>query len=251
MVPAIEIMKSIGLVRGKNDKIDSQRIAEYAYRFLDKLSPSKLPEKYLLRLGRLYTFRKQRVKRSTQLKNQIKQIEGAWQCAPRDFMLKVAKKELRETRKVIKEIERQMLELIQAEDEAKINYEMAKSVLGIGPLTACYLIICTENFSLFTSARKFASYSGLAPFEYSSGSSIKGKTRTSHHRNKEAKSMLLNGVNAMISRDNELSTYYHRKLKEGKHKKSVKNAVAFKMVTRVFAAVQRQTPYITIYGQNI
>jgi len=32
------IKKSLGLTRGKNDKIDSQRIAEYAYRFSIKQS---------------------------------------------------------------------------------------------------------------------------------------------------------------------------------------------------------------------
>lgn len=250
MVPAIEIIKSIGLTRGKTDKVDAFRIAEYAYRFSDKLRPSKLPEKYLMRLSRLYTFRKQRVKRSTQLKNQIKQLENEWECAPKDYMLKVARKELKDVRKIISEIERQLEELIASIPEAKKNYSLARSVLGVGPLTACYLLICTDNFSLFHSARKFASYSGLAPFEHSSGTSIKGRTKTSHLRDKEIKTLLLNGVNAMISRDNELSRYYFKKVEEGKHKKSVKNAVAYKMVTRVFAAIKRQTPYVATYADN-
>ena len=33
---SLYIKKSLGLKRGKNDKIDSLRIAEYAYRFIDK-----------------------------------------------------------------------------------------------------------------------------------------------------------------------------------------------------------------------
>ena len=249
MVPAIEITNSIGLVRGKSDKIDSKRIAEYAFRFQDKLRPTKLPPAYLMRIARLFTFRKQRVKRTTALKNQIKQLEGAWQCAPRDYMLKTAKKELMEAKKVIKEVERQLTDLIM-NSEAKTNYSLSKSVLGTGPIIACYLLICTENYKLFSDARKFASYAGIAPFEHSSGSSIRGKTRTSIHRNEQIKTLILNGVNAMIGRDNEYGTYYRRKIAEGKHKKVVKNAVANKMISRVFAAIKRQTPYVAVYAEK-
>lgn len=249
MVPAIEIMKSIGLTRGKNDKVDSQRIAEYAFRFQDKLRATKLPPAYLMRIARLFTFRKQRVKRTTALKNQIKQLEGAWQCGPRDYMLKTAKQELKQTQKVIKEVERQLTDLIMT-SEAKENYELSKSVLGVGPMIACYLLICTENYKLFSDARKFASYAGIAPFEHSSGSSIKGRTRTSIHRNEQIKTLILNGVNAMIGRENEYGAYYRRKLEEGKHKKVVKNAVANKIIGRVFATIKRQTPYVATYAQN-
>jgi transposase len=249
MVPAIEIMRSIGLTRGKSDKIDSQRIAEYAYRFQDKLLETKLPPAYLMRIARLFTFRKQRVKRTTALKNQIKQLEGAWQCSPRDYMLKTAKQELKQTQKVIKEVERQLMELIM-ESEARENYELSRSVSGVGPMIACYLLICTENYKLFRDARKFASYAGIAPFEHSSGTSIKGRTRTSIHRNEQIKTLMLNGVNAMIGRDNEYGIYYRRKIEEGKHKKVVKNAVANKMLGRVFAVIKRQTPYVATYAQN-
>jgi len=45
MISALEIKRSLGITRGKNDFIDSKRIAEFAYRFRDKITRTKLPVK--------------------------------------------------------------------------------------------------------------------------------------------------------------------------------------------------------------
>ena len=62
MVPAMEIKKSLGLVRGKNDKVDAQRIAEYAYLRRDALDPYKLPSTQLLKLQKLNSLRARMIK---------------------------------------------------------------------------------------------------------------------------------------------------------------------------------------------
>ncbi|MBX9853605.1 MAG: IS110 family transposase [Cytophagaceae bacterium] len=41
---------------------------------------------------------------------------------------------------------------------------------GIGPLTATQIIITPNEFKDITQGKKFACYSGVAPFEHSSGS---------------------------------------------------------------------------------
>ena len=250
MVGAREIQRSIGLTRGKNDQVDAKRIAQYCQRFLDKLSPSKLPEEYLKQLKDLFVYRESRVKTRTARKNMLKSYQKSLSSAPQRFILNDLKKEIKRDDKVIKAIEEKMIEIIRENPQAKKNFELIQSVIGMGPITASYLIVITQNFSLFNNARKFASYSGLAPFEHTSGSSIKGKTRTSRLRNKQAKTLLLRGANAAITGKNELSKYYNRKLKEGKNKNVIKNAIAFKIITRVFAVIQRQSPYLQTYGDK-
>ncbi len=243
MVPATEINKSIGMVRGKNDRIDAKRIAEYCRRFNDKLRPSKLPEKYLLELKQLFVFRKQQVKNRTRSKNYLKSVQKSWESAPQKMIISKVKKQIRDLDSLVLALEKQMIKIIHDKDEAKRNYDLITSTPGIALVSACYMIICTENFLLFNDARKFASYVGVAPFEYSSGSSIRGLTRTSKYRNKEMKSLLHNGMSSLLSSKNELGVYYRRRIKEGKQKDKVKNAVVFKMITRAFAAVKRETPY--------
>ncbi|MEQ9440970.1 MAG: IS110 family transposase [Cyclobacteriaceae bacterium] len=75
---------------------------------------------------------------------------------------------------------------------------MLCSIPGIGFVTAVALILATNNFTAFVDSRKFASYCGVAPFEHTSGSSIRGKTKTSHLANKQIKALLSNGAATAI-----------------------------------------------------
>ena len=246
MVPAKEIKQSIGMVRGKNDKIDAKRISQYCKRFNDKLKPSRIPKEYLLQLKQLFNFRKRQVKNRTQAKNYLKSVERSWESKPQKDIISEVKKQIRTIDKLVDKLDAEIKSLINQHPEAKKNYQLITSVPGIGMISACYMLICTENFNLFDNPRKFASYTGVAPFENSSGKSFKGKTTTCNLRNKEMKSLLFNGVSSILRSKNELGVYYRRRVDEGKHKNKVKNAVVFKMISRVFATIKRQSPYIQI-----
>ena len=84
----------------------------------------------------------------------------------------------------------------------------------------------------------------MAPFENSSGTSIKGKTRVSHLANKRLKANLSNGAGSAVQNNTELRLYYERKSKEGKEHGVIMNAMKFKLITRVFAVVNRGTPFV-------
>jgi len=51
------------------------------------------------------------------------------------------------------------------------------------------------------------------------------------------------GAMSAIRLDNDLRIYYQRKVKEGKNKMSLLNAVRNKIIHRVFAVVKNQVPY--------
>ncbi len=111
-------------------------------------------------------------------------------------------------------------------------------------------IIYTRNFTSITNSKAFASYCGVAPFEHSSGSSIRGRTSVSHHGNKKLKALLNNGAWQAVRFDHEIRGYYDRKVADGKHKLSVVNAVKNKMISRVFAVVKRGTPYVILANHS-
>lgn len=71
MSPALDIKKSIGMVRGKNDKIDSKRIATYAYEKYDKLKSTTLPNNNILQIKSLLSLREKLVRQKTACKNGI------------------------------------------------------------------------------------------------------------------------------------------------------------------------------------
>ncbi|MGD1890861.1 MAG: hypothetical protein ACFB15_09740 [Cyclobacteriaceae bacterium] len=60
------------------------------------------------------------------------------------------------------------------------------------------------------------------------------------------KALLSSCAAAAIQYDPELKVYYHRKLKEGKAKLTVLNAIKTKIINRVFAPVNRGTEYVVI-----
>ena len=110
-------------------------------------------------------------------------------------------------------------------------------------VTAINLIVHTNEFKILLDARKLSCYCGIAPFEHTSGKSIRGKTRVHSMANKKLKTNLHMASLSGVKVDPELKKYYERKVAEGKSKMSVLNAVKNKIVARVIAVVKRGTPY--------
>ena len=127
------------------------------------------------------------------------------------------------------------------------NYNLLISIRGIGFVTAIALIVATENFTRFDDHRKFACYCGIVPFEYQSGTSIKGKKKISRFANKRLKALLSNAACTSIQFNPEMKLYYERRIQEGKSKMSTQNIIRNKIVARVFAVVQRGTPYVDTF----
>jgi transposase len=49
-----------------------------------------------------------------------------------------------------------------------------------------------------------------------------------------------------IQHDKELKTYYHKRVEEGKPKMVVLNIIRNKLVSRIFATINRGTPYVEL-----
>lgn len=238
------LKKSIGLQRGKNDQVDAKRIAEYAFMSSHKLQAYQMPAKNLIKIKQRLTYREQLVKTKTSFKNCLKSHEHYNALTESTHITEEIEDYIENLKQKIKNIEKEIDELIKADSSIKKNYDLATSVTGVGPILASYLMVTTHNFSLFKDGRKYACYVGVAPFEYESGSSIRKNSQVSELGNKTIKSLFHNGVNSAIQHDPELRTYSVRKIEEGKHKMKVKNAVVNKLITRVFASVKRGTPYV-------
>lgn len=245
MVPALEIKRSIGISRGKTDQIDAARIAEYAQLHRHKLSTTNLPSKSLLKLRELISHRDLLVKMKTQCTNSLKTRKISNQVINNDPVIQDLEKRIKDLKTGISSLDDQIREEVESDASLSQNFELITSVKGVGMIVAAYMLVTTNNFSTFDNPRKFNCYTGLAPFELSSGLSI-GKARTSPLANKTMKRLLFVGASSASQYDPQLKKYYERKRAEGKPAMSVLNAVACKIVYRVFATVKRQTPYVTL-----
>lgn len=248
---ALQIQRSIGLQRGKTDQVDAQRIAEYARLFRDKVRLFQLPSKALIGIKQLLTYRQQLVKIRTSFKNSLKSHQQYYSIAEDPMIIRDIEQQIKRLDETIKQVEDQIQKRLESDPDLKKNYQLTRSVKGIGLILAATLLVTSNNYTAFPDARKFNSYVGVAPFEHSSGSSIRGKTQTSHLGNKVVKTLLMNGANSAARYDPELRAYYQRKKQEGKDHKLVINAVAAKLIGRTFAVVKRGTPFVSTYQHNL
>lgn len=248
--PALQIKRSLGMTRGKNDKVDAHRIADYALTHCHKLSAFELPATNLLQIKQLLTYRDQLINIRTGLKNSINRHKEYQKLSHLNSISKDIKKQIEQYDKKIGKIEEQFLAIINEDKDLKKNFDLATSVKGIGPIIGAFMLVTTANFSSFKNGRKYACYAGIAPFENTSGTSFKGKTKTSHLGNHRVKALLSNGANSAYKWDPEIKAYYQRKIKEGKDHQVVINAISCKLVNRVFAVVKRQSKYVSTYQQK-
>ena len=145
---------------------------------------------------------------------------------------------------LVAEVEKQMLEVIKSEEDLNRNFRLLDSIKGIGLVNAVNIIVYTENFTLFNNARQYAAFCNIAPYEHSSGTSVRKGVHTSHKGHKQLKADLLMGAKSAIVYNKELKQYYERKLEEGKKKRIIFNNVAFKLITYMFAVVKRESKFV-------
>jgi transposase len=241
---AAQIKKATALARGKNDKVDSQRIAVYATKNLDRLRLWKPVDATLQKIRHLASLRERLVETRKRLATPIKEFEDVGNLVMAKLLTKTIKSSLTAIDKDLKNIEIKIIDVINEDDNLKLLYKLITSVVGIGFVTAINLIVHTNGFTMMKDARKLACYCGVAPFEYSSGSSVRGKTKVHHMANKKLKCNLHMASLTAVKLDADLKAYYERKVAEGKNKMSVLNAVKNKLLSRVVAVVNKQREYV-------
>ncbi|GGC16214.1 hypothetical protein GCM10011325_48760 [Dyadobacter sediminis] len=234
----------MGLQRAKNDKADAYMLARFAYLYRDEIKLSELPSQALLKIQHLLAYRQRLVKSKVALQIAAQELAAFTDNQFSSTIVKDSQKHITQLSASIILIDKQLQTIIAEDQQVHQVYQLATSVTGIGLQTAAYLLVHTNCFSGFDNWRKLACFAGTAPFEYTSGSSIHGRSKLSKIGNMKLKALLSNGANAAIQSPNEFSTYYNRKIAEGKPKLVALNGVRNKLLSRVIAVVQRGTPYI-------
>ena len=129
-----------------------------------------------------------------------------------------------------------MLEIIKEDEEMYRNYLHLISCKGVGLVTSVMLIIYTDNFKTW-SAKKMASYCGIAPFYESSGSSVFHKANTGGYSNRRLKGILTQAARSAITHNPTLRQYYLRMKAQGKSYGVILNNVNNKLVHILFSLV--------------
>lgn len=211
----------------------------YAYRYLENYTPWNPPREIIMQIKQLLVLRARIVEAVKQLNIPIgKDAEIFFTKSYLKLSRKCCDASIKAMKKDIKAIEKQIKDLIKNDESLNRLFKIVMSVDGVGLLIAATIITTTNEFKNFSSAKKFACYSGVVAFEHSSGSSIKGRPKVSNLANKNVKRMLNLAALTGIRKGDEFRDFYECKVAEGKHKMSVINSIRNKLILRIFACVR-------------
>ncbi len=184
-----QIKLCTGVHRGKSDKIDARRIALYAFRFKDKINLYEQKTERIQELEFLTSERELLVTDKQKYSVQVKDQKGHINDTFYKNKASRLKKLIRTLDKLIKEVETKMEQVIRSDMKLSHQYKLITSVAGAGKQVAINTIVATKGFTKFNDPRKFACHAGVAPFSYSSGTSLRSKRRVSQRANKKLKKL--------------------------------------------------------------
>lgn len=250
------------LKRAKNDKLDAQTLAEFAQALLPKAWTP--PPQFYYELRQRLSQRDHLLKLLGQVDNQLHALSVSPTIIESvQLQLQALHKTLSEQ---IKQMERELADLIEFELEADetasqdkpeltVEQEWQKSIAllrtipGIGPLTACWLVLATLNFSTCSSVEALVHYAGLAPQERSSGTSVRGRSQIGHSGNARLRTLLFLAA-LTAARFNPVIKLFWQRLRVDKNKpvKVARCACARKLLHLAYAIVKSGKPFAPDYA---
>jgi len=181
----LKIKRPMGLRREKSDKADSKIIALFGLKFQEELHINTLTEGVFLSLQLLLAHRKRIQEKMLAFQRQIKYLKH---CLSNDCS-KCVLKDMERFRtyfsKELRRIDKKIDQFIESNPRLNHNYELLQSIPGIGRIISLYMILYTKNFEQIQCPRKFACFSGVAPFKNESGTSVRKGTRVSFYANRK------------------------------------------------------------------
>ena len=224
--------------REKNDRLDAAKIADYLFRFKDTIKMGRVPDNTMEELRNLHRERKFYVEDRVCYMNR-KQVVGKEEAKRLDKMITMLDKQ-------IDSIEEKIREIIRNDESLMESYLYLTSITGIAFVNAVNAIVITQNFTVFKTARDYASYIGVSPHTKKSGTTVRWKPKPYKHCDLTAKADISQAAKIAVVHDVELKRFYERKCNGKEDADTIRkamNAVKFKLVLRMFAVVKQKHEY--------
>lgn len=244
--PPLKVKRAFMPHGHKNDKVDSQQIAEYSYRFYDELKFWQAQAEVLEQIKVLLTTREQFVIQKTAHQNSLTALKRKVVTTP--FAEHLHQQSIQQINQNIKRVDAEIQRLIDQDPKYGQMIRLLMSVPGVGFILAAHMLLIMQNApEQPANPKQLATYIGIAPFQHRSGSSVyKPDTSRSYGPSAVRKLLYLASLSVRTHHP-AYQQYFMRKVAEGKSKKLVLNNIANKLLNVMCAVVRSQTPYIPNY----
>lgn len=229
----------------KNDFVDAEAIAEYAYRYLDKLSAWKPRNVILEQIQVLLSTREHLTVQMTANLNALKTLRYKHYQTP--LANQIYEQTINKLKEHIKQIDKEIKNLIDKDDSYKKNIFLAKSVPGVGLLLAANLLVLTKGFTESLNYKHIAAYSGICPYEQFSGTSLHKPPRSKKCGPAKLRKLLYLAALSVRTHNQNFKKYFLRKVAEGKNKRLVLNNIENKLLKIICAVLNSGSAYTENY----
>lgn len=141
----------------------------------------------------------------------------------------------------IKQIEKCMELIIKTHHQEM--FDQLRSIPGMGSKTSLFLIVISGGFSKFNNHKQLASYVGISPRIFESGTSIKGRQKICKMGMSKIRAMLYVCAWSAKRCNKSCKELYDRLVEKGKSKKLALIAVVNKLLKQAFAIATKKEYY--------
>lgn len=226
----------------KNDHFDALLIAEYAYRYFDKLTIWNPQNQILEQIKVLLSTREHLSKQLIANKNALHTLKYKYYQTP--LANQVYQRTIEELEKHIKQIEEEIKRLIDKDDYFKNKISLAMTVPGVGLLLASELLVLTEGFTKHLNFREIAAYCGICPYEQTSGTSLKKPPKSKRCGPARLRKLLYLASLSVRTHNKHFREYFEKKVSEGKVDLVVINNIKNKLLKVTVAVIKSGVAYM-------
>lgn len=240
----LQLNRSMGRQKNKTDRVDARNIAEYCLLHHRKAKQYQLPSKLQQQVDFINKMRLRLVRQKQSLSTSLNERK-AFALEPLDELaVNIIEQQLKATVEAITELENRLEQLIANNSKAARSYAIARSVLGFGPKNTLTIMAITGLFEKISTAKACASYAGISPHPRQSGKCL-NRANTSRAASKELKTAIHQGAKYLIAPQckSPFKDIYQRLRDRGRTYNQAINAVRNKMITVLYACLEKDTMY--------
>lgn len=227
----------MNMERSKTDKKDARWLLRYSRQCPTKAW--KIPARAQVECQQVLRGIEAYNRQKNMLGNQLQGIEALpWQSAE---MKRSLKKMLKKVENAIENLQCILEEKLKA--WAPRQMENLQTIPGLGRRAASMLVVFTEAFNKVQNHRQLICLAGLSPREFSSGTSIRGKTRICKMGGGHLRSILYMCSMSAIKNNKACRALYERLRAKGKNGRLALIAVCNKLLKQAFAIAKSGKKY--------
>lgn len=243
--PPLKVKRTFYPKGHKNDRIDSKKIAEYAYRFQDKLYFWQPKDQLVEHIAILLTTREQLVQQKIATSNALQALDR--KVLKNQVAKAIYQENIQRLENQIKQIEKEIKKIISMNNLFNHLVHLLITVPGVGLLLAANLLVITNGFTQHLAYTTMAAMAGVCPYQHRSGRSVWKPDQSARSGPPRIRKLLHLAARSVKTHNEQFRKYFNRKDAEGKNTKLILNNIANKLLRISCAIIKEQKQYNSNY----